>query len=193
MRACDVDFQVVSSIVYQQISQSLDEVCLTNSPMIVNRTNSSSYSPSINQAILSPLIKSTMNTSLTSVILQRFTFDYFSDRLNINNYKDICRRRDEQEMKREESIMKLPIVEYELHLIKLVMNDCYFFRTLKERLRSHVESLTRQARLKTMKKGQIFMTIESRPGAKKPKSNHFYFQSIFSTFTNRSFDVLAIT
>jgi hypothetical protein len=117
MRACDVDFQVVSSIVYQQISQSLDEVCLTNSPMIVNRTNSSSYSPSINQAILSPLIKSTMNTSLTSVILQRFTFDYFSDRLNINNYKDICRRRDEQEMKREESIMKLPIVEYELHLI----------------------------------------------------------------------------
>ncbi len=45
------------------------------------------------------------------------------------------------------------------------------FRTLKERLRSHVESLTRQARLKTMKKGQIFMTIESRPGAKKTKSN----------------------
>ena len=48
------------------------------------------------------------------------------------------------------------------------------FRTLKERLRSHVESLTRQARLKTMKKGQIFMTIESRPGAKKTKSKFTY-------------------
>lgn len=48
----------------------------------------------------------------------------------------------------------------------------YFFsvRTLKERLRSHVELLTRQARLKTMKKGHIFMTIESRVGAKKTKS-----------------------
>ncbi len=45
------------------------------------------------------------------------------------------------------------------------------FRTLKERLRSHVELLTRQARLKTMKKGQIFMTFESRIGAKKTKSN----------------------
>jgi len=63
------------------------------------------------QISLSPMIKSTMNTSLTSVILQRFTFDYFSERLNTNNYKDICKRRDEQELKREEIMMKLPIVE----------------------------------------------------------------------------------
>ena len=41
MRACDDDFQVVSSIVYQQISQSLDEICLTNSSLIINKTNSS--------------------------------------------------------------------------------------------------------------------------------------------------------
>ena len=47
------------------------------------------------------------------------------------------------------------------------------FRTLKERLRAHVESLTRQARLKTMKNGHQFMTIESRVGAKKTKSNPF--------------------
>ena len=64
----------------------------------------------MNQSLL-PTIKSPMNTSLTSVVLQRFTFDYFTDRLNTNNYKDICRRRDEQELKKEEMIMKLPIVE----------------------------------------------------------------------------------
>ncbi len=52
-----------------------------------------------------------MNTSLTSIILQKFTFDYFSERLNTNNYKDICKRRADQELKREETIMKLPIVE----------------------------------------------------------------------------------
>jgi hypothetical protein len=60
------------------------------------------------------MIKSIMNTSSTSTILQKFTFDYFSERLNTNNYKDICRRRDEQELKREETIMKLPIVEYDI-------------------------------------------------------------------------------
>ena len=118
MRACDVDFQVVSSIVYQQISQSLDEISLLNSSVILNKTNPSSYSPSINQSTLSPLIKTTMNTSLTSMVLQRFTFDYFSERLNTNNYKDICKRRNEQDIKREEFIMKLPIVEYEFYLIK---------------------------------------------------------------------------
>ncbi|CAF2070271.1 unnamed protein product [Rotaria magnacalcarata] len=158
MRACDVDFEVVSSVVYQQISQSLDDICLMNPS--VNKTIIASYSPSKNQTIASPTTtKSTMNTSLTSVALQRFTFDYFSERLNANNYKDICRRRDEQELKREESIMRLPIVE-----------------TLKERLRSHVQSLTRQARLKTMKKGQIFFTIESRSGAKKTKNRAMYWQ-----------------
>jgi hypothetical protein len=107
MRACDMDFQVVSSIVYQQISQSLDEISLINSSSI-NKTISTS---SINQTILSSIIKSTMNTSLTSATLQKFTFDYFSERLNTNNYKDICKRRNEQELKREEIIMKLPIVE----------------------------------------------------------------------------------
>ncbi len=56
--------------------------------------------------------------------------------------------------------------------MKTKENNFYFFRALKERLRSHVEFLTRQARLKTMKKGQIFMTIESRVGAKKTKSNY---------------------
>ncbi|CAF1533950.1 unnamed protein product [Adineta steineri] len=157
MRACDVDFQVVSSVVYQQISQSLDDISLTNSSTIIlNKTLTSS---STNQIISSPINKSILNTSLTSVTLQRFTFDYFSERLNTNNYKDICKRRDEKELKREETIMKLPIVE-----------------TLKERLRPHVESLTRQARLKTMKKGQIFMTIESRPGAKKTKNRLMYWQ-----------------
>ena len=78
-----------------------------------NKTIIPSYSPSKNQTISSPTTKSTMNTSLTSIALQRFTFDYFSERLNANNYKDICRRRDEQELKREESIMRLPIVEYD--------------------------------------------------------------------------------
>ncbi|CAF2316749.1 unnamed protein product [Rotaria sp. Silwood2] len=159
MRACDVDFQVVSSVVYQQISQSLDDISLINSSTTANKTIISLYSPSKNQTLLSPVIKSTMNTSLTLAILQRFTFDYFSERLNTNNYKNICRRRDEQELKREETIMKLPIVE-----------------TLKERLRSHVQSLTRQARLKTMKKGQIFMTYESRSGAKKTKNRLMYWQ-----------------
>ncbi len=101
MRACDMDFQVVSSIVYQQICQSLDDISLINSSII-------------NQTPLSSNIKSTMNnnTSLTSIILQKFTFDYFSERLNTNNYKDICKKRDEQELKREDIIMKLPIVEY---------------------------------------------------------------------------------
>ncbi|CAF4274561.1 unnamed protein product, partial [Rotaria sordida] len=67
---------------------------------------------------LLPITKSPMNTSLTSIILQRFKFDYFSERLNTNNYKDICRQRDEQELKREEIIVKLPIVEYELYLFE---------------------------------------------------------------------------
>ncbi|CAF5038088.1 unnamed protein product, partial [Rotaria sp. Silwood1] len=160
MRACDIDFQVVSSVVHQQISQSLDDISLMNSSAtITNKTIISSYSPLKTQTLLLPAIKSTINTSLTSIILQRFTFDYFSERLNTNNYKDICRRRDEQELKREETTMKLPIVE-----------------TLKERLRSHVQSLTRQARLKTMKKGQIFMTYESRSGAKKTKNRLMYWQ-----------------
>ncbi len=117
MRACDVDFQVVSSVVYQQISQSLDDICLINSSLTINKTILTSYSSSINQTSSSPINKSTMNTSLTSMILQKFTFDYFSERLNTNNYKDIGKRRDEQELKREETIMKLPIVEYEYHLI----------------------------------------------------------------------------
>ncbi|CAF4282129.1 unnamed protein product, partial [Adineta steineri] len=86
MRACDVDFQVVSSVVYQQISQSLDDISLTNSSTIIlNKTLASS---STNQIISSPRNKSILNTSLTSVTLQRFTFDYFSERLNTNNYKD---------------------------------------------------------------------------------------------------------
>jgi hypothetical protein len=56
--------------------------------------------------------------------------------------------------------------------LKIKEKNFILFRALKERLRSHVEFLTRQARLKTMKKGQIFMTIESRIGAKKTKSNY---------------------
>jgi len=107
MRACDMDFQVVSSIVYQQICQSLDDISLINSSTI----NKTILISSINQTSLSSNIKSTMNTSLTSIILQKFTFDYFSERLNTNNYKDICKRRIEQELKREETVMKLPIVE----------------------------------------------------------------------------------
>jgi len=107
MRACDMDFQVVSSIVNQQICQSLDDISLINSSTI----NKTILISSINQISLSPNIKSTMNTSLTSIILQKFTFDYFSERLNTNNYKDICKRRVEQELKREETVMKLPIVE----------------------------------------------------------------------------------
>ncbi|UJR25468.1 hypothetical protein I4U23_006815 [Adineta vaga] len=157
MRACDVDFQVVSAVVYQQISQSLNDISLTNSSLIIN--NKTLISPSMNQTISSPITKTMLNTSITSSVLQKFTFDYFIERLNIHNYKDICKRRDEQELKREETIMRLPIVE-----------------TLKERLRSHVELLTRQARLKTMKKGQIFMTIESRPGAKKTKNRLMFWQ-----------------
>ncbi|CAF0761526.1 unnamed protein product [Adineta ricciae] len=158
MRACDVDFLVVSSVVHQQICQSLGDIGLTNSSISIH--NKTLISPSINQTTLSsPILKTVMNTSLTSGVLQKFTFDYFSERLNIHNYKDICKRRDDQELKREETVMRLPIVE-----------------TLKERLRSHVELLTRQARLKTMKKGQIFMTIESRPGAKKTKNRLMYWQ-----------------
>lgn len=162
MRACDADFQVVSSIVSQQISQSLDDISLMNSfsSSINNKTlTTTPFSPSINSNILSPMMKSVVNTSLTSTNLSKFTFDYFSERLNANNYKDVCKKRDEQELKKEELIMKLPIVE-----------------TLKERLRSHVEHLTRQARLKTMKKGHIFMTVESRVGAKKTKSRLMYWQ-----------------
>ena len=117
MRACDVDFPVVSSVVSQQISQSLDDIYLINasssatSSAAANKTLTILYSPSINQAILSPVTKSNLNNSLTSTPVQKFTFDYFSERLNANNYKNICRRRDEREFKREESIMKLPIVE----------------------------------------------------------------------------------
>ena len=68
------------------------------------------------------------------------------------------------------------------------------FRILKERLRSHVETLTRQARLKTMKNGHQFMTIESRVGAKKTKSNSRLFQHCFIAFIfpHRSSDALAI-
>jgi hypothetical protein len=176
MRACDIDFQVVSSVVSQQISQSLDDIYLTNSSstISINKIIITPYSPSINQATLSPMMKSNMNTSLTSAILQKFTFDYFSERLNNNNYKDVCRRRNEKELKREETTMKLPIVEYEYPLIEEEEEMKFMiFRTLKERLRSHVESLTRQARLKTMKNGHQFMTIESRTGTKKTKSNSF--------------------
>ena len=178
MRACDNDFQVVSSVVFQQISQSLGEISLNNSlstTVTINRTILSSYSPSINQTTFSPMAKSNMNTSLTSVTLQKFTFDYFSERLNINNYKDVCRRRDEEELKREETIMKLPIVEYDYLLIENNRKGFFlFFRTVKERLRSHVESLTRQARLNTMKRGHQFITIESQVGTKKGKSNYPY-------------------
>lgn len=122
MRACDVDFPVVSSVVSQQISQSLDDIYLTNTststttPM--NKTLTMPFSPSINQALLSPMNKSNLNNSFTSTPLQKFTFDYFSERLNANNYKDICRRRDEKEFQREETIMKLPIVEYDYLLMK---------------------------------------------------------------------------
>jgi hypothetical protein len=59
--------------------------------------------------------------------------------------------------------------------LKIKEKNFILFRALKERLRSHVEFLTRQARLKTMKKGQIFMTIESRIGAKKTKSNYLIY------------------
>ena len=117
MRACDVDFSVVSSVVSQQISQSLDDIYLTNTSTststLVNKTVTTPFSPSINQAILSPMSKANLNNSFTSTPLQKFTFDYFSERLNANNYKNICRRRDEKELRREETIMKLPIVEYE--------------------------------------------------------------------------------
>ena len=98
----------VSSVVHQQICESLDDMCLRNKTI----------SSSLNQLSLSPITKSPMNTSLTSIILQRFKFDYFSQRLHTNNYKDICRRRDEQELKREEIIVKLPIVEYELYIFE---------------------------------------------------------------------------
>ena len=46
-----------------------------------------------------------------------------------------------------------------------------FSSALRERLRSNVELWTRQARLQQLKKGQVFMTVETRPGAKKHKSN----------------------
>lgn len=105
MRACDIDFHVVSSIVNQQISQSLEEISLINN----NTNNKTILTTSLNQS--SSLMKSTMNTSLTSNILQKFTFEFFSERLNTNNYKDVCKKRDEQELRREEMIMKLPIVE----------------------------------------------------------------------------------
>jgi len=138
MRASEIDFLVVSSIVQQQISQSLDDISLLNC---------SNSNP--NKTIV----------SLSSNFVQRFTFEYFIERLNTNNYKDICRRRDEFEMKREEIIMKLPVVEI-----------------LKERLKSQVESLTRQSRLKRMKQGETFMTIETRPGAKKAKNRLMFWQ-----------------
>ncbi|CAF1464696.1 unnamed protein product [Rotaria sordida] len=149
----------VSSVVHQQICESLDDMCLRNKTI----------SSSLNQLSLLPITKSPINTSSTSIILQRFKFDYFSQRLPTNNYKDICRRRDEQELKREEIIVKLPIVE------------------------SHAKFLTRQARLKTMKKGQIFMIIESRPNAKKSVKVNFLHQiHRFYLFRNRSFNVLAL-
>jgi hypothetical protein len=44
-----------------------------------------------------------------------------------------------------------------------------------------------------MKKGQVFMTIESRLGAKKTKSNYSIELDIYYSSINRSFDVLAIT
>ncbi|CAF5053012.1 unnamed protein product, partial [Rotaria sp. Silwood1] len=67
MRACDVDFQVVSSVVYQQISQSLDDISLINSSTtIINKTIISPYSSPKSQTLLSSVIKSPMNTSLTS-------------------------------------------------------------------------------------------------------------------------------
>ena len=112
MRAIDSDFSVVSSVVQQQISQSLDDIALINSSSTnQNRTLTSSYTNLLNTTPLSPSHKSIMNSSFSSSSLQRFTFDYFSERLNINNYKDVCRRRDELEIKREETIIKLPIVE----------------------------------------------------------------------------------
>jgi len=111
MRACDVDFQVVSSVVNQQICQSLNDISLTNSSSLHNKTITTPFSPSIDSNILSPTLKSMANTSFTSTNLSKFTFDYFSERLNANNYKDICKKRNEQELKKEESTMKLPIVE----------------------------------------------------------------------------------
>ena len=103
------DYQV-SSVVRQQIGQTLGDVGLTNSS--ISTHNKTLISPSINQTTLSsPILKTVMNTSLTSGVLQKFTFDYFCERLNIHNYKDICKRRDEQELKREETVMRLPIVE----------------------------------------------------------------------------------
>ena len=100
-----------------------------------------------------------MNNSFTSTPLQKFTFDYFSERLNANNYKDICRRRDEKELQREETIMILPIFEYEYLRMRHAEEN-------SECLRSHGETLARQARLKTMKNGHQFMMIESRVGTK---------------------------
>ncbi|CAF3051211.1 unnamed protein product [Rotaria sp. Silwood2] len=68
MRACDVDFQVVSSVVYQQISQSLDDIFLINSSTtIINKTIISPYSSPKSQTLSSSVIKSPMNTSLTSI------------------------------------------------------------------------------------------------------------------------------
>jgi hypothetical protein len=199
MLACDIDFQVVSSIVFQQISQSLDEIYLSNSSSIitVNRVILMPYTPFVNQTAISPIAKSNINALLTSTTLQKFTFDYFSERLNIHNYKDVCRRRAEEEWKKEETIMKLPIVEYEYSLMEDEMKFLFLFcRTLKERLRSHVESLTRQARLNTMKNGHQFMTIESRVGTKKTKSNFPYSindKYCLSFCRNRSINALAIT
>ncbi|CAF2516118.1 unnamed protein product [Rotaria sp. Silwood2] len=68
MRACDVDFQVVSSVVYQQISQSLDDIFLINSSTTrINKTIISPYSSPKSQTLSSSVIKSPMNTSLTSI------------------------------------------------------------------------------------------------------------------------------
>ena len=143
-----------------------------NSPLqTLNKTLVSSINLS---ASSSPLGKSTMNASFTSIVLQRFTFDYFAERLNANNYKDVSRRRDELESKREEAMMRWPIVEY-ARKVTGTRHVLLPFRTLRERLRPHVEILTRQARLRTMKRGQIFMTIESRVGAKKTKSRYVSF------------------
>lgn len=61
---------------------------------------------------MSPTHKNNLNSSLTNSTAQRFTFEYFCERLNSNNYKDICRRREELEIRREEFIMKSNAVEF---------------------------------------------------------------------------------
>ncbi|CAF0918446.1 unnamed protein product [Didymodactylos carnosus] len=162
MRAKQSDFDIVVPVIKEQIFNSLSDVTLNTNDLKNTAIKKvlPSYSPSMVLTPLSP-VSSTMHilTSAVSPITRRFTFEYFCDRLNFYNYKEISKISDESELEREKGVMKLPVVE-----------------TLKEHLRPHVESLTRQARLRTMKKGQIFMTYENRTGVKKIKNRLMHWQ-----------------